>query len=213
MDTPQDKLLALASTTQINSLTFSEIASRIGVKHRSQAQYYIEKLVGEGQLIRKKTGEIVPAPSEHKPSLITLPVFGSANCGPATMYATGEISEVIHVSPSLLKRRLRQNAFAVKAKGDSMTAANISGKTLEDGDYAVVEPVTWQNTLDGDYVLSIIDGLGNIKKVAIDSENQRVVLSSESREFREDIIVDAQDIELYSIAGRVVDVVKGIDRE
>lgn len=210
METPTDKLIALASTARIHTLSFGEIAERIGVKHRSQAQYYLKKLIDDGELIRKSTGEIVVTPSEQHPSLITLPVFGSANCGPATLYAEGEISEVIHVSPSLLKRRLRRDAFAVKASGDSMNAASISGKSLEDGDYAIIEPVTWQNTLDGDYVLSVIDGLGNIKRVKIDTAQGRVILRSESREFREDIIIDTLDIDLYSIAGRVVDVVKGV---
>lgn len=89
-----------------------------------------------------------------------------------------------------------------------MNAANIAGKTLEDGDYAIVEPVTWQNTLDGDYVLSVLDGLGNIKRVKIDTTERRIVLRSESEAFQEDIIIDAYDLELYSIAGRVIDVVK-----
>lgn len=210
MKTPSDKLLALAKTTQVNNLSYSDIAEKIGVKHRSQAKYYLEKLIEDGELVRRANGEVIGAPNEDRPSLVTLPVYGSANCGPATLYADGAISEVIHVSPGLLKKRPRLNAFAVKASGDSMNTANIAGKALEDGDYAVVEPITWQNTLDGDYVLSVIDGLGNIKRVHIDSAENRIVLRSESKHFQEDIIVDAYDIELYSIAGRVVDVVKGV---
>ncbi len=208
MKTPIDKLQALATTTRLNMLSYGEIAEKIGVKHRSQAQYYIKKLVEDGVLIRKSTGDIVIAPSEDRPSLITLPVYGAANCGPATLYAEGEITEVIHVSPSILKRKPKRSAFAVRAEGDSMNAANIAGKTLEDGDYAIVEPVTWQNTLDGDYVLSVLDGLGNIKRVKIDTTERRIVLRSESEAFQEDIIIDAYDLELYSIAGRVIDVVK-----
>lgn len=210
MDTPIDRLLALASTTDLNSLTFSQLAEKIGVKHRSQAQYYLNKLIEDGELIRMPDSKIVLTPSESEPSLVSLPVYGSANCGPATLYADGAITEVIHLSPNLLRRKLKAGTFAVKAEGDSMNAAKIAGKTLDDGDYAVIEPVTWQNTMDGDYVLSIIDGLGNIKRVKIDSAERRVILRSESNEFKEDIIIDAHDIELYSIAGRVVDVVKGI---
>lgn len=210
MDTPTDKLLALANTAQLRDLSYGEIAEKIGVKYRSQAKHYLDKLIDDGLLLRRHDGSITRMPDVDRPSLMSLPVYGSANCGPATLYADGAITEVIHISPSLLKRKLRPDAFAVKAEGDSMNAANIAGKTLEDGDYAIVEPTTWHNTLDGEYVLSVIDGMGNIKRVHLDALKQRVVLRSESKEFREDIIISAYDLDLYSISGRVVDVVKGI---
>lgn len=212
MEVANEKLLALAHTGRLGQMSYGEIAERIGAKYRSQVQYYMGKLIDEGRLIRRTNGDIVVAPSDALPSLVSLPVYGSANCGPATLYANGEITEVIHVSPSLLRKRLRRGVFAVRAVGDSMNAANIVGKTLEDGDYAVIEPMSWRDTLDGDYILSVIDGLGNIKRVSIDAMNHRIILRSESTEFREDIVVDGHDLDLYSIAGRVVDVVKRIDR-
>ena len=210
MDDTWSKIVALAGQVDIDNLTLNELATRLGVKHRSQAKHYKTKAEDDGLLVRNSLGRLVPAPTDNNPSLITLPVVGEANCGPASIYANDQIVGTVSISPSTLKRKLRDGAFAVKAVGDSMNNSKINGKALEDGDLAVVEPVDWSNTADGDYVLSVIDSVANIKKLQLDSVNHRVILKSESRELFEDIVIQAEDLYMYSISGRVVDIVKAI---
>ena len=52
--------------------------------------------------------------------------------------------------------------------------------------------------------------MANIKKLRLDAQNRRIVLKSESTDdLFEDIILDAEDLYMYTISGSVVDVVKG----
>ncbi|MGB4758706.1 MAG: S24 family peptidase [Candidatus Saccharimonadales bacterium] len=208
MDDVWSKLVALAGQLDIDEMTLGEMASRLGLKHRSQARHYKVKAEQDGLLVRNSLGRLVPAPSKDNPSMITLPVMGAANCGPASLYATDQISGTINLSPSAFRRRLKEGSFAVKAIGDSMNNASVNDKTLEDGDFAVIEPASWGMAADGDYILSVIDEVANIKKLRLDPMNQRIILKSESREFFEDIVIHADDLYMYTISGKVVDVIK-----
>jgi len=204
------KLIALAGQNDIDSAPLSVLAKQLDLKHRSQAKHYKEKAEKDGLLVRNSLGRLLPAPTSDAPSLITLPVMGEANCGPATSIAQDHITGTISFSPSSLKRKLNDGAFAVKTVGGSMNRSNINGKSLEDGDIAIVSPKTWSNVADGEYVLSVIDGMANIKRLRLDAQNRRVILQSESSDdLFEDIILDAEDLYMYTISGSVVDVVKG----
>lgn len=209
MDDVWTKLVAFAGQKDIDSIALSELAKQLGLKHRSQAKHYKEKAEKDGLLVRNSLGRLLPAPTSTNPSLITLPVMGEANCGPASLIASDQITGTISFSPSTLKHKLSNGAFAVKAVGNSMNQANINGKALEDGDVAIINPSTWGNAADGDYILSVIDGVANIKKLKLDTQNRRVILKSESTDdFFEDIILSAEDLYMYIISGNVVDVVK-----
>jgi SOS-response transcriptional repressor LexA len=211
MDDIWTKLTALAGRTDIEALPLSEIAKRLGLAHRSQAKHYRDKAEKDGLLVRNSLGKLVPSPSDKNPSLVTLPVMGEANCGPALLFAHDEITGTVSFSPSTFKRKLRPGAFAVKTVGNSMNNANINNKTIEDGDMAVVEPLTWNHAAEGEYVLSVIDGMANIKRLHLDVAHKRIVLKSESRDdIFEDIILDAEDLYMYTLSGRVIDVIKGI---
>lgn len=209
MDDVWSKIIALSSKTDIERITLSQLATLLGLKFRSQAKHYKEKAIADNLIVRNTTGRLVPAPSKDTKSVITIPVMGAANCGPATTLALNEVTGSISISPSVIKKKAGEGYFAVMAIGDSMNRANIKGENLEDGDYAIIEPTVWHDAADGDYVLSIIDEVTNIKKMKIDSENQRIVLHSESADYIDDIIIAAEDLFAYRIAGRVVGVVKG----
>lgn len=209
MDDVWTKLIALAGQSDIDSAPLSELARQLGLKHRSQAKHYKEKAEKDGLLVRNSLGRLLPAPTIDSPSLITLPVMGEANCGPASLLAQEQITGTISFSPSSLRRRLNEGAFAVKAVGSSMNRSSINGKALEDGDIAIINPTSWSNASDGEYILSVIDGMANIKKLRLDAQNRRIVLKSESTDdLFEDIILDAEDLYMYTISGSVVDVVK-----
>ena len=59
---------------------------------------------------------------------------------------------------------------------------------------------------DGDYVVSIIDGMANIKKYRLDKANERIVLLSESTKDYAPIFIHRDDD--FRISGKVLDVVK-----
>lgn len=210
MEEMQTKILALVDSGQIEDMTYGDIAKKLGLKYRSQPRHYIERMIADDVLVRRPDGKLERRPNAGSRSLISLPVMGSANCGTATIYANNAIEGVIHISPSAMgKQRVKPGMFAVKASGSSMNAATINGVTLDDGDYAVVSPLTWGDAADGDYILSVIDGMGNIKRLRLDPANERIILKSESNDYYEDIVLQAEDLYLYQIAGKVVAVVKG----
>ncbi|MFA7601159.1 MAG: S24 family peptidase, partial [Patescibacteria group bacterium] len=99
------------------------------------------------------------------------------------------------------------NIFVVRAKGNSMNKALVNGETINDGDYVLVDSEKKQPE-NGDYVLSIIDGLANIKKFKEDKERGMVVLFSESSSSYDPIYIHRDDQDFYSVAGRVVGVLK-----
>lgn len=209
MDDIYSRLTAIAKQTDIEEFSLQELADKIGLKYRSQAKHYKEKAEKDGLLVRNSVGKLVPAPSANAPSLITVPIIGDANCGPALSYANDTVTGSLSFSPSILRRPLSRNAFAVRARGNSMDRASINGMSINDGDVAIVEPIEWAAAAEKDYVLSVIDGVANIKKLHIDAPNQRIILRSESRDIFEDIIIGAEDLYMYRIAGRVIAVVKG----
>ena len=88
-----------------------------------------------------------------------------------------------------------------------MNRANVAGKTIEHGDFAIVDSkVNAPQT--NDYVVSIIGGVCNIKKFVKDESRQQIMLLSESsREFPP--IYIHPDETNYFVSGKVVDVLKG----
>lgn len=209
MDDVYSKITAIARQSDIEGMSLQELADKAGLKYRSQAKHYKEKAEKDGLLVRNSLGKLVPAPSANAPSMITLPVMGEANCGPALSYANDTVTGSLSFSQSILRRQLSRHAFAVRARGNSMDMANINGNPINDGDLAIVEPLDWAMAADKDYVLSVIDGVANIKRLHIDAPNRRIILRSESRDIFEDIIIGVEDIYMYKIAGRVIAVVKG----
>jgi SOS-response transcriptional repressor LexA len=86
-----------------------------------------------------------------------------------------------------------------------MNKAQINGKTIEDGDYLIIDPDR-NNPSTGDIVLSVIDDMANIKKYIWDEENGQVVLSSESTQNIPPIFIHEDDS--FMINGTVIQVIK-----
>ena len=63
-----------------------------------------------------------------------------------------------------------------------------------------------QNPEPGQYVVSIIDEVANIKKFVLDPQNKRIILKSESTKDYLPIFIHENDN--YKISGRVIDVIK-----
>lgn len=203
----QKKLLDLASKEDISAYGLRKLGEKIGVDHPQKVKWHLSKLINDGYLYKDGEGRIRPASQEGTARLARVPILGLANCGEPLSFADNTTHDYLTVSPQLLGSRNSESLFAVQATGDSMNACSIKGQPIDDGDYVIVDgsKVVPNN---GDYVVSSIEGLANIKKFIRD-DNQRVIaLVSESTRQRPPIVVSNEDLDSYRVHGTVVSVVK-----
>lgn len=207
----QRKLLDLNQHENISHLSLRKVGEKIGVKHAAQVKHHLDHLIKHGYLVKNAAGRLLSqevAPGKST-GLVTIPFMGEADCGEATAFASGQIQGYLTVSPRLTHNVSSRGLYALKAKGDSMNMADIKGNPINDSDYVIVESCNAAELKDGDYVVSIMNGLANIKRHYLDHLHQRVVLKSESRGNYPPIIIANEDLQYYEVTGKVVDVIKG----
>lgn len=90
--------------------------------------------------------------------------------------------------------------------GHSINRAKAGGRPIEDGDYAIVDSTQWSPD-DNIYVVSVIDGMCNIKKFIRDRGHNQVVLLSESSDQFPPIYIHPEETN-YFVCGKVVGVIK-----
>lgn len=203
----QTQILALAATEDISQYGYRKLGELVGVDHPQKVKWHLQKLFKDGYLVRDNFGATKVADDETDTKLARIPILGLANCGQALSFADNTLHDYLTLSPSLVKRLKNESLFAVQATGDSMNACSIQNKPIEDGDYVIVDAsVTVPNS--GDYVVSSIEGMANIKRFVRDESNHCIALVSESTRQRPPIIVSDDDLESYRVHGRVVDVMK-----
>ena len=138
-------------------------------------------------------------------ALFSIPIVGTANCGPATIFAEQNFQGFLRVSSKLIARSKPSGLYAVKADGQSMNRAEINGKQIEDGDFVIID--SHDRTPDtGQVVLAIIDNKATIKRLIDDRENGQIVLKADSTHDYEPIHLHPSDD--FNISGTVVDVIK-----
>jgi len=204
----RQQLLELSKTQDINALGLRNTARLLGVKNPQTIKYHLQKLQEAGLItasikFRHKVGKDILGSSD----LITIPVLGSANAGPATHIADGRVQGFLRISSKLLASRNFKNLYALKITGSSMNQASIKGEPVEEGDYVVVDS-DQINPKDGDYVIAVVDNLANIKKYNFDQANNRIVLQSESSDDYFPIIIHPDDETGRLINGKVIQVIK-----
>lgn len=213
----QQKLLNLAKEHNLAGLTLRKIGELINEPGSPQKiKHHLDKLMEKGLLIVSGDGKILKPASggiDKKSKIVSLPIVGSANCGEPLTFADQKVEGYLKVSLKILgdkfKSRLN-DLFVLRAVGDSMNRANVKGKTIEDGDYIIAEKTAGRPS-NGEYVVSIIDGLANIKKIMIDKKNEQIILMSESMLDLPPIYIHADDYSNYLVCGKVVDVMKKPD--
>ncbi len=213
----QGKILNLSKSHNLAGLTLRKIGELIGEKGSPQKiKHHLNKLIEKGLLIVSADGENISGLSvglDKKNNLISLPIFGSANCGQALELAENNIEDYLRISKKILGNSLTKkikDLFVLKAVGQSMDRANLNGENIEDGDYLIIDK-EYKVPQNGDYVVSVIDGAANIKKFYSDDKNERVVLVSESTQDMPPIYVHKKDLVDYLICGKVVSIVKKIN--
>jgi SOS-response transcriptional repressor LexA len=182
----------------------------VGAEGKPQtAKYHLQKLAEGGLIQMNLEAGVIKlvkrgyAKASTSP-IYSLPVVGSANCGPATIFAEQNIDQYLKISSSLLPRN-KSNLYALIADGDSMNKAEIDGKTIESGDFVLVdsEYKTYKNT---DIVVAVIDGLATIKRYREDRANKMIILEADSTEKYLPIFIHEGDD--FQISGKVVGVIK-----
>jgi len=181
-----------------------ELARELGVKNPQTIKYHLQKLA-EDQELKERTS--VQIEKNGTSDLIRIPVKGFVSAGPATHIASDETSGYLRVSSKLLESRNYKDLYALIVSGLSMNKANVHGKPINDGDFAIVDG-SKRSPTDGQYVIAQVDSLANIKKLHLDKENRQVVLLSESSEDFEPIFVHPDDNNENLIRGTVVQVIR-----
>ena len=193
-------------------MRLSELRSLTGAKHLQQIKHHRNMLIRKG---------LIPGPeqSRHATSqskilgdnskLINIPILGSVNAGVASLYAEGRVEDHLRVSSEKLPIEHRKTLYALKAVGDSMNKASIGPDSLsvEEGDYVIADGNEY-SPQSGDYVVSLINGMANIKKLVMDEKNHQILLVSESERDYPPIILDIGDQMDYLAQSQVLHVVK-----
>lgn len=206
------KLLSLGSLTDLSQLTFRQLAERVDAPHAAQVRHHLLQLEKQGKIVRGADGSLRTADNAAvgTGSLISIPVLGEVDCGVATRFAADNIEGYLAISPSSTQIRDTDGLFALKACGDSMDRANISGKSVHDSDYVLVRKYRGEDIRDGDYVISLIGGMANLKKFRNDKLHDRIALLSESSKDYPPIFIAEHDKDYYEVIGKAVDVVNGV---
>ncbi len=213
MHKTQQKLLELSERYNLLDLSLRKIGELVGEENSPQKiKHHLEMLKGKGLLvysIDKKSLTRINRSVATDVSLISLPIYGMANCGEALSMADNDIQDYLRISKNILGDNLIKkikNLFVLKAVGNSMNRANISNNSIEDGDYVIVNKEV--GVPENKYIVSIINGCANIKKFFLDKKNKQIILISESFSDIAPIYIHEDDIENYSICGEVVRVLK-----
>lgn len=213
----QQKLLELARTTNLAQITLREMAARIDLPGTSpqSIKHHLLQLQKKGLLaIDRATGTMSRAGSKPtiakgllkaSAQLFSIPIVGTANCGPATFFAEQNFEGILRVSSRLVGRSRPAGLYAVRADGASMNRAQIGGRTIEDGDYVIVDSKD-ASARTNDVVVAIVDNKATIKRLIDDRANEQIVLRADSSFDYEPIHLHPDDE--FSISGKVVAVVK-----
>lgn len=202
----QEKMLKLIDQKNLSNMTLRDIGELIKEPLPQKVKHHLEQLEKKGFIKYDRKNKIILRIKTHNKAFspfISVAVIGSANCGPATIFANENIEGYLKISKNILNKC--KNVFAIKAQGLSMNKASINGQCIEDGDYLIIDS-DYRSPKNGDVVLSVIDDMANIKKYIFDEENNQIVLVSQSTKDIPPIYVHEDDS--FMINGKVIQVIK-----
>jgi len=203
----QEKILDLVESNSLSGLSLRKIAEKIN-EDKSQPQkirHHLSQLADKGLIYWDKKKKIIRriiSNKVEKSGLVSIPILGAANCGPATLFADQNVQGYLKISKRLLPRN-KKNIFAIRAVGSSMNKANIEGNSIKDGDHVLIDG-NYPNPQNKEYVLSVIDDVANIKRFI--KEKDKIILLSESTENIPPTYIHPDD--KFIINGKVVQVIK-----
>ncbi len=179
-------------------------SGKLGLKLKSLRSFflYLNALEEKGYIERSSEDRGITLTGVTGESFMQVPVFGMANAGAATMFADQYIEGYLRVSKRIVKDR---NVFAVQISGTSMNKARVNGKTIQSGDFVLVDAET-REYKNGDKVLVAIDGLATVKTYrTVDGKTIALLPESTDRK-HQPIFLTPEDN--FVINGKVIDVLK-----
>lgn len=213
----QEKLLRLSKTKNLAKLTLRDMAKRIDMPNESpqKIKHHLQQLQKKGFLSIDRAKGMMSRTSlepawakgllKQASRLFSIPIIGTANCGPATIFAEQNFQGFLRISSKLIGKSKPTGLYAVKADGGSMNRADIGGRKLEDGDFAIVDSQD-RNVVSGNVVLAIIDDRATIKRFIDDRANGQIVLVADSSFDYAPIYLHPNDD--FNISGKVIAVIK-----
>lgn len=179
-------------------------ASKLGLKLKSIRSFfiYLNELEEKGYIQRTSEDRGIKLKGVTTETFMDVPVLGMANAGTALAFADEYVEGYLKVSRNIVRNR---DVFAVQISGTSMNKAKVNGKTIEDGDFVLVDKSA-RNYETGDKVLVIIDGLATVKTYR-SHDGRNIVLMPESTDIKhKPIFLTSEDN--FVINGKVVNVLK-----
>ena len=210
MHAKQQTLLSLISEGSIDgSMSLRAMAKIIGDKGKpATVKYHLEKLKSLNLIKMDLSKSILELAtkgydSTSKTAMYSLPVVGTANCGPQTIFAEENVEQYLKVSNKMLPRN-KSNLYSLIADGNSMNQSNLKfGGNIENGDFVLVDS-NRRDPKDKEIIVAVIDGMATIKQ--FNKENGRIVLKAMSTENYLPIYIHEGDD--FEISGTVVGVIK-----
>jgi len=213
----QEKLLHLSKERNLAQVSLREMAKAIGLSAESpqKIKHHLQQLEKKGFFtidrdkgLMEKTS-LIPGWAngllKTASSLFSIPIVGTASCGPATIFAEENFQGFLRVSGRLLGRSTPAGLYGIKTNGASMNRAEIAGKKIEDGDYVIIDS-SRKEVRDNDIVLAIIDNKATIKRFIDDRKNGQVILKADSSYDYDPIYLHPDDD--FLISGKAVAVIK-----
>jgi len=208
--TPKQKIVlqAIKSYYSENGMmpTIREIkdeAGNLGLKLKSIRSFfnYLNELENKGYIQRTSEDRGIKLKGITKDLFVDVPILGMANAGTALAYADQYIEGYLKVSKSIVRDK---SVFAVQISGTSMNKAKVNNKTINDGDFVLVEK---KETYDyNDKVLVIIDGLATVKIYRKFDEDNIVLAPDSTDKKHKPIFLTSEDN--FVIDGKVIEVLK-----
>ncbi|MBP6975682.1 MAG: repressor LexA [Candidatus Moranbacteria bacterium] len=181
-----------------------EESSRLGLKLRSVRSFflYLNALEEKGYIERTSEDRGILLKGVTSDNFVQVPVFGSASAGAAAMFADQYVEGYLRVSKRLVKDR---NIFAVQVNGTSMNKAVVNSKTIESGDFVLVDGGV-KEYKNNDRVLVVIDGLATVKTYrTVDGKTIALIPESTDKRHKPIFLTDEDN---FVINGLVVNVLK-----
>ena len=213
----QQSLLEYSKDHNLAQMTFREIAKGIGLPNESpqKIKHHLLQLQKKGFVKVDRVKGVMEKTAmepgwakgmfEKTARVFSIPIIGTASCGPATIFAKENFTGFLRVSGKLIHQSSPTDLFAIEADGHSMNQAEVKGKKIEDGDYVIVrkdESIPDNNEI----VLVIVDNNAVIKKFIDDKKNGQVILKSDSSYNYEPIYLHPEDE--FFVNGKVIGVIK-----
>ena len=140
MHTLQEKLLKVVDEKNIGDLTLRQIGNLVDETLPQKIKHHLSQLERRGFILIDRKNKNISRISNKARSggiFISIPIVGSANCGPATIYADQNIEGYLKISKRLVPDK--KSVFALRAEGNSLNKADIGGNNVESGDFVIVD--------------------------------------------------------------------------